>query len=61
MQIGGVTIFGLPADVPIYIDTQVLEQSTVVMGGGNRSSKVVLSPAELRKLLDAQMVDIALG
>jgi len=49
MDIGGVTPFGLPAGIPIYVDAAVLGQSEVVMGGGNRSSKVVLDPQELVK------------
>jgi prolyl-tRNA editing enzyme YbaK/EbsC (Cys-tRNA(Pro) deacylase) len=56
MEIGGVTPFGLPADVPIYIDAAVMEQPEVVMGGGNRSSKVVLDPAGLTKLPNASVV-----
>ena len=50
MQIGGVTIFGLPEDLPIYVDSAVMRQPTVVMGGGNRSSKVLINPDELTKL-----------
>jgi prolyl-tRNA editing enzyme YbaK/EbsC (Cys-tRNA(Pro) deacylase) len=50
MQIGGVTLFGLPTDIPIYVDAAVMDQPEVVMGGGNRSSKVILNPQELVKL-----------
>lgn len=59
MMIGGVTIPGLPADVPIYIDERVLERSRVIIGGGNRSSKVRLAPSELLKLPNAKSADIA--
>src|SRR5688572_1310272 len=34
MMIGGVTVFGLPKDLPIYVDSKVLEQPEVIMGGG---------------------------
>lgn len=57
MQIGGVVIFGLPEDIPIYIDNRVMEQEKIVMGGGNRSSKTILNPKELLKLSRVQMVD----
>ncbi|HEV7454443.1 MAG TPA: YbaK/EbsC family protein [Candidatus Saccharimonadales bacterium] len=57
MEIGGVTPFGLPASVPIYIDAAVMEQPEVVMGGGNRSSKVVLNPAELHKIPNVIIVE----
>ena len=56
MMIGGVTPFGLP-DLPVYVDSAVLEQVQVVMGGGNRSSKLLLAPAELGKLPNAVVVE----
>lgn len=49
MMIGGVTAPGI-SGIPLLIDSKVLEQSQVVMGGGNRSSKLVLNPQELLKL-----------
>jgi prolyl-tRNA editing enzyme YbaK/EbsC (Cys-tRNA(Pro) deacylase) len=55
MMIGGVTIFGI-ANMPIYIDSAVLEQDEVIMGGGNRSNKVVLDPNELKKLGNVEIV-----
>ncbi len=57
MMIGGVTAFGLPASLPIYIDAAVLARPEVILGGGNRSTKVILSPAELRKLPGVTIVD----
>jgi len=57
MMIGGVTAFGLPDDIPIYIDGAVMEPPEVVMGGGNRSSKVILDPQELRKLPNVSIID----
>ncbi len=57
MEIGGVTPFGLPDDIPIYVDSAVMEQDEVVMGGGNRSSKVLLNPSELLKLPGVTIVD----
>jgi prolyl-tRNA editing enzyme YbaK/EbsC (Cys-tRNA(Pro) deacylase) len=59
MLIGGVTIPGLPAEVPIYIDQHVMEQPRVIIGGGNRSSKARLAPQELLKLPNASVADIA--
>lgn len=59
MMIGGVTIPGLPPEVPILIDERVLERPRIVIGGGNRSSKVRLAPGELLKLPNAKGADIA--
>lgn len=56
MTIGGVTAIGI-TDLPIYIDNRVMQQPEVVMGGGNRSSKVVLNPQELTKLPNVRIVE----
>jgi prolyl-tRNA editing enzyme YbaK/EbsC (Cys-tRNA(Pro) deacylase) len=56
MEYGGVTVVGLPSDMPLWIDTAVLARSQVIVGGGNRSSKLVLSPQELLKLPNAEAV-----
>lgn len=56
MEIGGVVAIGTPAEIPIYIDSRVMEQERVVMGGGNRTSKLTLDPQELLKLPHAQVV-----
>jgi len=60
MLIGGVTIAGLPETMPIYIDTKVMEQPRVIIGGGNRTSKARLDPQELLKLPNAKAADIAI-
>ncbi|QQS18109.1 hypothetical protein IPL68_05730 [Candidatus Saccharibacteria bacterium] len=56
MEIGGVVAIGTPENLPIYIDSRVLEQEKVVMGGGNRTSKLVLDPKELQKLTNVQII-----
>jgi prolyl-tRNA editing enzyme YbaK/EbsC (Cys-tRNA(Pro) deacylase) len=60
MLIGGVSIAGLPPEIPLYIDERVLEQPRIIIGGGNRHSKVRLAPAELLKLPNASVVDLAI-
>lgn len=56
MMIGGVTAFGID-NLPIYVDAEVMRQEQVVMGGGNRSSKLLLDPRELAKLPNVQVID----
>jgi prolyl-tRNA editing enzyme YbaK/EbsC (Cys-tRNA(Pro) deacylase) len=56
MMIGGVVAVGIE-DQPIYIDAAVMVQDRVVLGGGNRSSKLLLAPAELLKLPGATVVE----
>jgi prolyl-tRNA editing enzyme YbaK/EbsC (Cys-tRNA(Pro) deacylase) len=57
MEYGGVTAFGLPDDIPVYIDSRVLACDEVIMGGGNRSSKLLVNPNELRKLPTIQVIE----
>lgn len=47
MMIGGVTPFGLPADLPILVDADVLERGRIIRGGGNRSSKLAIRSESL--------------
>ncbi|GAA1354623.1 hypothetical protein GCM10009596_00440 [Arthrobacter rhombi] len=56
MEIGGVTAPGI-GGLPVYVDRAVVEATRVVMGGGNRTSKIVLDPAELTKLPAVEVID----
>jgi prolyl-tRNA editing enzyme YbaK/EbsC (Cys-tRNA(Pro) deacylase) len=57
MEIGGVTPFGLPAGMPILVDARVMEPDWIVLGGGNRTSKLRLSPDALRSLPEMHVVE----
>jgi len=56
MEIGGVTAFGLPSDLPLWVDSAVMERDRIVLGGGSRSWKVIASPAILRSLPGVEIV-----
>ena len=60
MLIGGVTVFALPPDLPIYVDDKVLALEWAILGSGSRSSKVRVSPEVLRRLPGAQVVPLSL-
>lgn len=57
MEIGGVTPFGLPADLPVLVDARVMKPDWVVLGGGNRSSKLRIDPRVLADLASARIVE----
>lgn len=57
MEIGGVTPFGLPPNLPIWIDAAVMTRARVVLGGGSRHWKVIAPPAILLTLPRAEVVD----
>jgi prolyl-tRNA editing enzyme YbaK/EbsC (Cys-tRNA(Pro) deacylase) len=56
MMIGGVTPFALPAELPLWVDSRVMDRSTVVVGGGSRSLKVRLSPEVFRSMDGSEVV-----
>ncbi len=57
MEIGGVTPIALPADLPVWIDARVLRRSQVVIGGGDRASKLIVAPQVLASLTNAEVVE----
>lgn len=44
MEIGGVTPLCLPEDLPLWIDQRVMQAQYIILGGGDRSSKIKISP-----------------
>lgn len=59
MMIGGVTPFGLPPEIPLWIDARVAARSDVILGGGSRSLKVRVDPAVLVGLGGEVVEDLA--
>ncbi|MGI8657955.1 MAG: YbaK/EbsC family protein [Candidatus Limnocylindria bacterium] len=57
MEIGGVTPFGLPATVPVLVDARVIERPWIVVGGGNRSSKLRVAPVALQALPTVRVIE----
>ena len=47
MMIGGVTPFGLPSALPIYIDDTIMNLDYLILGGGSRSAKLIVPPESL--------------
>ncbi len=56
MEIGGVTPLCLPAELPIWIDEAVMQCEYVVLGGGNRRSKLKVDPRVLLQQPAAEVV-----
>jgi prolyl-tRNA editing enzyme YbaK/EbsC (Cys-tRNA(Pro) deacylase) len=57
MRIGGVTPFGLPVGLPVWVDARVLTRESVIVGGGSRRMKVRVPPAALLAVDGAEAVD----
>ncbi len=57
MELGGVTPFGLPAGLPVWVDARVVGRDRVVLGGGSRSRKLVAVPAVLAAAPGVEVVE----
>ena len=55
---GGISPLGLPENIKIYVDKNVMNREKVFIGGGNRVSKFFLSPETLVKLTNASIEDL---
>jgi prolyl-tRNA editing enzyme YbaK/EbsC (Cys-tRNA(Pro) deacylase) len=56
-EIGGVTAFGLPDGLSIWVDTAVMERPRIVLGGGSRRWKVIAPPSILLTLPGVAVVE----
>lgn len=59
MIMGGVTVFGLPADLPLYVDSRIMEKDWIIVGGGSRSLKIKVPPAALTAVGGVPVEDLA--
>lgn len=56
-EIGGVTVFGLPEGLPVWIDSRLLSQDWVIVGAGSRSAKIKLDPSQFKELEGYEVVE----
>ena len=55
---GGISPLGLPDNIKIFIDKNVMNREKLFIGAGNRVSKFFLSPKLLVDLTDAEVLDL---
>jgi prolyl-tRNA editing enzyme YbaK/EbsC (Cys-tRNA(Pro) deacylase) len=56
MAVGGVTVFGLPPEMPIFVDARVMALDYVILGTGGRNGKIRIDPAVFHRLPGARVV-----
>lgn len=56
-EIGGVTIFGLPETLPVWLDSRVMDCDWVIVGAGSRSAKIKLDPQQLDGVAGYEVVE----
>lgn len=57
METGGVTPFGLPAGLPVYVDSRVVELDEILVGGGDRSTKIFVDPEVFHRMDSAHVIE----
>jgi prolyl-tRNA editing enzyme YbaK/EbsC (Cys-tRNA(Pro) deacylase) len=57
MTVGGVTAFGLPEGLPLFVDARVLDLDWVILGTGGRNGKIRISPEVFRQVPGATVVE----
>lgn len=60
MEVGGVTPFSLPKDLPLYVDERIMNLEWVILGGGGRSLKIKISPRVFTELGADIISDLAI-
>lgn len=56
MLIGGVTVFALPPELPIFVDEPLMAEPEIVLGGGSRSQKIRIAPSALERVANLTVV-----
>ena len=55
---GGISPLGLPEEINVYIDENVMLRNKVFIGGGNRISKFFLKPSDLKDLTNGEVAEL---
>jgi prolyl-tRNA editing enzyme YbaK/EbsC (Cys-tRNA(Pro) deacylase) len=56
MTMGGVTVFGLPDGLPIFVDERVMGLDYVILGTGGRGGKIKVSPEVFQRMPSVRVV-----
>jgi len=57
MEIGGVTPFGLPDYLPIYVDARIPALEQCIVGGGSRSIKLLVDPGVFTAMPGVEVIE----
>ena len=57
MEYGSITVFGLPNEWKILIDSKIMEREKIIIGGGKKISKLLISTQVLKNLPNVEIID----
>ncbi len=58
--VGGTSPFGTRKAMPVYVEKTILDLARIYINGGRRGYLVGIAPHELTRVLDVQLVEVAL-
>ncbi|MBE2295037.1 MAG: Cys-tRNA(Pro) deacylase [Phycisphaerales bacterium] len=58
--IGGTSPFGTRKQIPVYLETSILDLPLIYINGGKRGLLVSLVPSEVQRLLQPTLVNVAI-
>lgn len=58
--VGGTSPFGTKKKMPVYVEKSILDLPRIYINGGRRGYLVAIEPQELLRLLEPQIVEVAL-
>lgn len=60
-QVGGTSPFGTKRKMPVFIEKGILNLERIYINGGKRGFLVCMPPAELIRVLEPQVVEVAIA
>ncbi len=57
MKVGGVTPFGLPDGLPLYVDSKIMSLDWIILGSGGREAKVKISTGVFEQMPSAMTIE----
>ena len=57
MELGGVTPVAIPEELRVWVDARVMERDYVILGCGNRTGKIIVSPELFEKTANTEIVE----
>ena len=57
MVLGGVTPLPMPEHIPVWVDARVMQAPYIVLGGGDRVTKLKISPRLFELLPNTEVVE----
>lgn len=57
MEYGSITVFGLPLDWKVLVDSRIMNNEKVIIGGGKKVSKLIILTETIKNLPNVEVVE----